>query len=270
MSNKSRNLGVIPLLLILMLCTLYPSVGVQGYVVSEILMCHDIDAETYEPFGIGDVFFTHSPFAVCWVNITDIYTALTVRFDFYDSNNQLYFSEPVDIESPPRDMFWIYYVAYGFISVEGFLPANSPGTWTVKIYIENALAGSTTFKIVDYEEITEEIDTLQTEVNSLETDYNQLSSDYASLQQDYQTLNTEYDALQDDYNIVESEMNALQEDYNALSSDYNVLSGDYNSLEADYESTLNDLNTTRNIMYGTSAGAVVFLIIAIYFATRKR
>lgn len=256
MNGKTIKKSII-LILILTICgiILGPITQVQGSEVEEYQMCSEVDPETHLPKGKGPVYFTHSVKAYLWVRVTDVSPGQTIRFEWFDPENYPLAISSITVESAEVEEYW------EGIAIEGSLPEQSPGTWTVKLYIDDELKVTETFYIINYHALIQEINNLQDYVDELQNTINKYKTDFMLLQENYSALITEYDAKQDEYEDLKSNYDTLQKDYDELLEAYNSIKTD--------ESTLKSLRTTRYIMYGTSAAAVILLIVTIYLARKK-
>jgi hypothetical protein len=264
--------------------------NVQGYVVETIIICDDVDPDTFAPIGEGEIFLTHNGNAYCWVNLTDVNEPHVVKFDWFNPVGELYVSHPIDTEDPGSDFFPSYPVS-DFIGIDGNPPSSTTGEWSVKVYVDNNIIGTKYFTIVDYNTIIEKTDSLESQVEEISSSFYQLLTDIESMQDNYEQLLVDYNELSRsydnitstyndqvfDYNKIFNEKKTLQEGYDDLNTDYNELSleinqlvDDYDTLESDYESIESKISNTNIIMYGSVALAVIFLGAAIYFYTKKK
>jgi len=255
--NYKTTKKSITLILILTICgiLLSPITQVQGSEVEEYHMCSEVDPETRLPKGKSPVFFTHSLKAYLWVKVTDISPGQIIRFEWFEPGDNFFTFSSITVESAEIEKYW------ESIAIEGKLPEQLPGTWTVKLYIDDELQVTEKFDIINYYALIQEIHNLIDNVHELQNIITQYTTDIALLQDNYSDMITEYDKIKDSYE-------ALKSDYDTLQRNYDDLLENYNSIQTD-ESILKNFRTTRNIMYGTSAAAVVLFIITIYLARRK-
>lgn len=234
---------------------LSPITQVQGSEVEEYQMCSEVDPETRLPKGKSPVFFTHSVKVYLWVKVSDVFPGQTIRFEWFDPGDYPLTFSSIAVESAKVEEYW------ESIAIEGKLPEQSPGTWTVKFYIDDELKVTEKFDIINYNALIQEINNLIDNVYEHQDTIDQYTADIMLLKENYDNLITEYDAVKDDYEN-------LKYDYDTLQRNYDDLLEDYNSIQID-ESTLKNLRNTRNIMYGTSAAAVVLFFVTIYYARKK-
>jgi len=261
-------------------------VHAQGYDVDSILMCDDIDNITSEPVGLGGIYLTHSGNAYCWVNFTDITESLVVRFDWFNTVEELYESHQTTTEYLGSGRAR----AYDYIEIDGYPPSSDPGEWIVEVYVDDEWIGTESFSIIDYEAIIQKTYELESQVadilnsvgelisyvDTIQEDYEELLSDYNELFDTYNNLTISYEEQISEYSTILSVNNLLQEEYNSLSENYdelvlntNQLTDEYDVLVNDYESVAAKLSNSRNTMYVSVAGALVSLAAAIYFYTKK-
>ena len=285
------KVGCVSLLFLVFLVSCSVSVRVQGYAVDSIFMFDDVDPVSGDPIGSGELYFTHSGYAYCWVNLTDVYSSHIVSFDWYNPVGELYASHPITTESPGSGLFFPSYAVFGYMGIYENPPSSFPGTWWVKVYVDDNLIGTEYFSIIDYDAIIENIDTLESTVEDLISTFEQIISDYESIQEDYEdqlskyndlkndydNLTISYDNQISDYNEIIDEKNTLQEGYDDLYADYdelvlttNQLVDDYDDIVADYDSLGTQLSNSRNITYVSAAAALIFLVVAIYMYTKKQ
>lgn len=261
-------------------------VHAQGYEVDSILMCDDIDNITSEPVGLGEIYLTHSGNAYCWVNLTDITESLVVRFDWFNTVEELYESHQTTTEYLGSGRAR----AYDYIEIDGYPPSSDPGKWIVEIYVDDEWIGTESFSIIDYAAIIQKTDELESQVadiliyfieleSNIETvhaDYEELRSEYNELFDTYNDLTISYEEQISEYSTILSVNDLLQEEYNSLSEDYdelilttNQLNDEYDALVNDYESVAAQRSNSRNMMYASVAFALVSLAAAIYLYTKK-
>jgi len=286
MTMKLKARYPLGLLSFLLLFSCSVSIHVRGYEVDSILMYDDIDPTTSAPVGLGEIYFTHSGYAYCWVNLTDVYESHVIKFDWYTPTGELYASHLKTTDSPESGRAR----AHDNIEIHGHTPASNPGQWTVSVYVDGSLAGSRRFSIIDYDAIIEETDALESQVAEIVSSIEQLISDYESTQDLYEELLSDYNELLDtydsltityedqisNYNDILSEKITLEEEYISLATDYeelvlstNQLTDDYDDVIDEVESFASKLNNSRNTTYASVALAVIFLGAAIYMYTKK-
>lgn len=244
------------MILILMICgiLLSPITQALGSEVVEYHMCSEVDTKTRLPMGKSPVFFTHSVKAYLWVKVTDMTPGQIIRFEWFDPGG-FFDTSSITVESAEIEEYW------ESIAIEGELPEQLPGTWTVKLYIDDELIVTEKFDIINYFALIQEINNLIDNVQELRSIISQYTTDIELLQDNYNDMITEYDKIKDSYED-------LQSDYDTLQRNYDDLLEDYNSIQTD-ESILKKFRTTRNILYGISAIAVVLFIITIYSVRKK-
>jgi len=274
------------LLSFLLLFSCSVSVHVWGYEVDSILMYDDIDPTTSAPVGLGEIYFTHSGYAYCWVNFSETTGSLLVRFDWFDTVRELYVSHQTTTEDLGSGLAR----AYDYIEIDGNPPASDLGEWTVMVYADDELIGTESFSIIDYNAIVENTDALVDQFAEVVSSFNQFKSDFESMREDLEERSSDLNELRDiygalkityedqisNYNDILSEKITFQEDYNSLAADYeelvlntNQLADDYDGVIDDVESMAKRLSNSRNLTYASVALAVVFLGAAIYVYTKK-
>ena len=284
------KVGCVSLLFLLFLVSCSVSVRVQGYSVDSIFMSDDIDKTSGDPIGSEAFYFTHSGYAYCWVNLTDVHSSHVVSFDWYNPVGELYASHQKTTEPPGSGLSFPSYAVLDYMEINGNPPSSNPGPWWVRVYVDDSLIGTEYFSIIDYGVIIEQIDTLESTVQDLISTFEQIISDYESIQEDYEDQLSKYNELKNDYdnltisydnqisdyNEIIDEKMTLQEEYDVLDADYdelvlttNQLADDYDDIVADYDSLATRLSNSRNITYVSAAGALIFLVAAIYMYTRK-
>jgi len=254
--------------------------NVQAVGVSDYRMCRDVDMATYRPLGITQVFMTTDVAAILWVNLTLISQAAAAKWEWYRPDGSLYQTVAASVPAPEPGTYWVWYIVYGFISIEGYEPAEKTGMWSVKFYVDTTLVATTIFEIVDYtrriSDLTGSLVELQSKYYGLSSNFTALESDYQALGETYDTLMAEFDSVQSDYqtlsvtyNSLVSEFEILEADYATLNATYNSLTSEHDALRSEYDAALGDLNNARNIMYVTIATTILFVITTAYLAMKK-
>ena len=129
----------------------HPIKGAYCFQVHEYKMCKDVDQESGLPLDVGSVFSITDDRAVIWLNFTDFHETHVIRYEWYDPDGRLYYTYDYNAEPPEEGRPW--FVCWGWVLIEGYLPAYFHGIWRVKFYIDNEFAGSTTFEILsEFEE----------------------------------------------------------------------------------------------------------------------
>jgi hypothetical protein len=277
-------------LFFLLLLAFSVSTHAQGYEADSILMYDDIDPITSAPVGLGEIYFTHSGYAYCWVNLTDVYESHVMRFDWRTPSGELHASHSITTDSPAPGQHFPLYVVFDNLEIQGGPPATNPGQWTVKAYVDDNLIGTRQFTIIDYNAIMEKTYALESQVAEIVSSFEQFISNYESMQDLYEELLSDYNELLDtyddltisyedqisDYNEILTEKNTLQEGYGVLNADFeelvqttSQLTDEYNELINDYEAAATRLSNSKNMTYASVALAVVFLAAAIYLYTKK-
>lgn len=283
---RPRVRYLLSLVLVIFLFACSSPVHVHGYAVDSILMCDDVDDITSEPVGLGEIFLIHSVNAYCWVNLTDITESLVVRFDWFNTVEELYESHQTTTEYLGSGRAR----AYDYIEIDGYPPSSDPGKWIVEVYVDDEWIGTESFSIIDYAAIIQKTDELESQVadiliyfieleSNIETvhaDYEELRSEYNELFDTYNDLTISYEEQISEYSTILSVNDLLQEEYNSLSEDYdelilttNQLNDEYDALVNDYESVAAQRSNSRNMMYASVAFALVSLAAAIYLYTKK-
>ena len=228
---------------------------VYGSKVDEYYICSSVNPETRQPSGKGPFFFTHSVKAYLWVKVSEVNPGQILRFEWWDPDDYPVTSTTVTVQSVEVREYW------DSIPIEGDIPAQSPGTWKAYFYIDDELKASQTFVLIDIGPFLQEITELRSTVEDLQDSVAQYSQDYNAIKQNYDDLTSEYTTKQTEYG-------SLKDNYDNLQEEYNNLLEEYNSIQIN-ESALNDLKNTRNIMYVTSAAAIVLFIGVIYLVIKK-
>jgi len=274
-----RHLLVLPVAFLLAASSISIQ-NVQAVGVGDYRMCRDVDMATYQPLGMTQVFMTTDVAAILWVNLTLISEAAAAKWEWYRPDGSLYQTLTASVPAPEPGTYWVWYIVYGLIGIEGYEPAEKTGVWNVKFYVDTTLMVTTIFEIVDYtkriNDLTNNLLDLQSKYYGFSSNYTALKSDYQTLGETYDTLRSEFDSVQSDYqtlnvtyNSLVSEFETLEADYATLNATYNSLTSEHDVLRSEYDVALNDLNNTRTIMYATIATTILFVITTAYLAMKK-
>lgn len=254
--RKGIAKGIILFFILATSFTLLSSVTtVYGSKVDEYHFCSSVNPETRQPSGKGPFFFTHSIKAFFWVKVSEVNPGQILRFEWWDPDDYPVTSTTVTVQSAEAQEYW------DSIPIEGDIPAQSPGTWNAYFYIDDELKVSQTFVIIEIGPFLQEITELRSTVEQLQDSVAQYSQDYNAIKQNYDDLTSEYTTKQTEYE-------SLKDSYDNLQEEYDNLLEEYNSVQIN-ESVLKDLRNTRNIMYVTSAAAIVLFIGVIYLVVKK-
>ena len=267
---KNKNSFCIILLIILSLVSVDSTNLVYGYTLESILMCDDLEINTKNPIGVGDIHLTYNGYIYCWVNFTNVEGPLAIKFEWFQPEEDLYRSSIIYTFSGSFPLFSVY----DLMKVAGSEAASNPGKWSVKVYVDSVYVAGTDFYLVDYSTIAENVDRLEelTKVND------QIMSQYVSLQVDFNELIDSFDNLTDsytltliDYNESVHHKNELEIKYDNLISEYEELARSYNDALDEYDELVNDndslmkkISSARNTTYAAILGMIIFLAITVY------
>ena len=243
---------------------------VYGYTLESILMCDELDINTKNPIGVGDIHLTYNGYIYCWVNFTNVEGPLAIKFEWFQPEEDLYRSSIIYTFSGSFPLFSVY----DLMKVAGSDAVSNPGKWSVKVYVDSVFVAGTDFYLIDYSTIAETVDRLEdlTNVND------QIKSQYVSLQEDYDELIDSFDNLTyaytltlNDYNESMHQKNELKIQYDNLISEYEELVrsnsdalDEYDKLVNDNDSLMKKINSARNTMYAAILGMMIFLAITVY------
>lgn len=119
-----------------------------GYGINGFLTCQNVDATT--PFmysGQKDAFGSAEAKVYAWIELTNVYGAHTVDVKLYRPDGTFYDHSSIDVPDAQTQGFayWSWYRLYPSWPITGSEIANTPGTWTVRLYIDGDYKQSISF-----------------------------------------------------------------------------------------------------------------------------
>jgi hypothetical protein len=239
------------LLIITSILTIMMTIPVNAQTIVDYTMCYGYSESNLEALGATTVFLTTNKEAGIWVKITD--PPESVVFKWYKPDEVYYQNTNADTIKEEATSDWG--IAFSSIDIDSRTVANNPGKWKVEIFIEGELWAEQDFQIIDYEEIADDFMALAIEFDNLR---NQIST----VQADYDELETKYNELENDYAELEAQTGSQ--------SDLEKIQEDYDELQEDYTQIQTNLGTTRTMMYAAVVVAVASVAIAVYFGAMKK
>ena len=212
---KNKNSFCIILLIILSLVSVDSTNLVYGYTLESILMCDDLEINTKNPIGVGDIHLTYNGYIYCWVNFTNVEGPLAIKFEWFQPEEDLYRSSIIYTFSGSFPLFSVY----DLMKVAGSEAASNPGKWSVKVYVDSVYVAGTDFYLVDYSTIAENVDRLEELTDSYTLtliDYNESVHHKNELEIQYDNLISEYEELARSYNDALDEYDELVNDNDSL------------------------------------------------------
>jgi hypothetical protein len=259
--DSGKMLGTLKIFLMLFLLanTLFLA---KGYEIEEFLLCEDVDEDEGTPISPVSVFYTENFTAYCWAKITEVKQGVKLRFDWHDPEGYIVESSLTIVEPPEQGNTWDWFTAWSNIYIRDWIPGETPGDWSVSIYVDDVLERTLAFEIIEIE--GEEID-LETLINSL----NILRMTIATLTENYKVLQDEYVILRDQYESLEEDFDEIFTDYQNLEGNYSKLALEFTQLQREYVSSEKILVNTRYMLYIASTIAAVSIVAALALSRRK-
>lgn len=223
----------------------------EAFTILDSAICYGYGSTTLEPVGIGSTFFTYSEMVGLWVKIQDPPTT-EIRIVWIDPSDTQFRSQAVTV-TPKAGQNWG--IVFDSINIAESTAKNKLGVWTVSLYIDHVLELESEFQIIDYEDLVEDIVSIQQQLQTLVNEKNQL------LAENLQQAGILAD-LQADYAALQAQV--------GTSTDYQELQTQYNTLNTDYQNLGRDLSTTRMMMYAAVVVAVASVGVAVYFGAIKK
>ncbi len=237
--------------------------SVQAYKVERYVFCSDVDPDTHEPIGINSIFYSTNDTVCFWVNVSDISPGRTLRFDWYDPDDNWYDSREKIVESSMDGQSHDWYVSWSAIRIKGMYPEKVPGMWKVIFNIDEKMEASLSFELIDLQSTYGIIKNLLTSINNLKNQIDKITSDYEILFNNYNSILLEYNTLNNNYE-------KLLQEYSDVNENYTIVYNDYISIKSRYESTLTSLNTTTMMMYASLGFGILSFTSLIIFSLMSR
>ena len=99
-----------------------------------------------DPQEVTDIFSSDDPQAVMWIKLGDVAGRHTLRWEWYDPEGMLYqCTEAVSINNDGRARPYI--TSWHKIAIKDEKAASLPGTWQVKVFLDDKLAANKSFEI---------------------------------------------------------------------------------------------------------------------------
>ncbi len=99
-----------------------------------------------DPQEVTDIFSSDDPQAVMWVKLGDVAGRHTLRWEWYDPEGLLYqCTEAVSINNDGKARPYI--TSWHKIAIKDEKAASLPGTWQVKVFLDDKLAANKSFEI---------------------------------------------------------------------------------------------------------------------------
>jgi hypothetical protein len=248
---------------------------VYGYSVDTILMCDDIDTNTKNPIGVGEIYLSDSGYIYCWVNFTDVKGPLAIKFEWFGPGQDLVRSNIIHTVSGTFPLFSVS----NLLKVEGTSAASKLGKWTVLIFVDDVYVAETNFFLSDYSTFIDDIlqleaklvestivkDQLFSQYDFLQGEHNELINSYNNLSHTYiLTLAREKDQNESVRTLI-SENEELSETLIQLQSTYDELLTDYNERNRTSLMIESELEKIRNVLI---ISIVIIMILLIFMSKR--
>jgi len=234
-------------------------------------MCDDIDTNTKNPIGVGEIFLSDSGNIYCWVNFTDVEGPIAIKFEWFGPGQDFFRSNIIHTVSGTFPLFSVS----NLLKVEGTSAASKLGKWTVLIFVDDVYVAETNFFLGDYSTFIDDILQLETKLVESTIVKDQLFSQYDSLQGEHNELIDSYNNLSRTYTltiarerdqnenvrVLSFENKELNETLIQLQSTYDELLTDYNERDQTFLMIKSELENTGKILILSITIIIFFLII---------
>lgn len=110
------------------------------YEIADHTTCKDVqEDDPWDPIDITDSFTSSDPISYSWLKLDNVRGSHELRWKWYDPSGAFYTeSEPPFYTDDPENSgydYWGWYKKSWGLLINGHTPAERPGKWTVKVYI---------------------------------------------------------------------------------------------------------------------------------------
>jgi len=119
-----------------------------GYSISGFLTCQTVDAATpYAYGGQKDAFGNLEEKFYSWIELTNVYGSHTVLVKVYKPDGTFYDQSSIDVPDAQSQgsPYWLWYRLFPSWPIAGSSIQDTPGTWTVRLYIDGDYKESISF-----------------------------------------------------------------------------------------------------------------------------
>lgn len=127
--------------------TLIKSADGSFYKFSKSTMCTAVQsALPWDPINESKFFVPVDSAAIAWVELTDLYVPIRVKWVFIDPKSNVYYESESDWTTNPSSSgydHWSWWKLWSWIYINGFSPADlvNWGEWKVDIFVEENYSG---------------------------------------------------------------------------------------------------------------------------------
>ena len=119
-----------------------------GYNISGFLTCQNVDATTpYAYSGKKDAFGSLENKVFTWIELTNVYGAHTVDVKLYRPDGTFYDESSINVPDSQTQgsPYWLWYRLFPSWPIAGSQIQDTPGTWTVRLYVDGDYKESISF-----------------------------------------------------------------------------------------------------------------------------
>jgi len=147
-SKKRRfRIIIISVVLCLLIMLLPLAACVPQQIIGRLLICGDIDSQTFEPLNIGDEYNIDTKQIFAAVKVAGVRGSDEWRFIWKNADTGEIIADSTNIYSPDRSSFMEGYLSNKLLPGEDGVMIAEPGNYTVSYYHNEDLRGTAGFKI---------------------------------------------------------------------------------------------------------------------------
>lgn len=263
-----KNKNTVTRLIILFLASMISSTTIVfGTEVTESITCMNVDSSGIAT-GISTDFLSSTPYIYVRATFSNLQPDQVITFEWEIPGGGSW--DFTEITASSEIVYW------NRIPIEGDLAANYKGTWTINIYVDNELVDIHNFKIVDYNDLLGDIQSLIEQIQAANTRREIQENQMAALNATIIELTEDYSAVLAQNLLIQNELNQKILEFTTMQSNYNELNLNYTQniqeledVQEQYEALKNQSgdNTTLYLAIGA---ALIAILAAAYFYMKSR
>lgn len=153
MSTKAYTILISFIVMVLIFTSLSEKAFCQTF---DLQLCSSVNTSTYEPLETKDSFNVNEKFITSFITIKDISGGTKIRFQWIDPDGNIYREAMGDVLTLPPGKIYPEFKAWNSIILRTNRAAWFPGTWTVKVFLNDKEIASRNFTIEQTEQLPSE------------------------------------------------------------------------------------------------------------------